>query len=88
MTKKFRYRGLDDPKVYYNDDYKGFVLNHRSSFNTVAQALIDKGEIENAKKILQFDLEKMPDKGIRYDYTAAETVNLLFKVFMKVCTLF
>ncbi|HCW06011.1 MAG TPA: DUF2723 domain-containing protein, partial [Cytophagales bacterium] len=65
MMNKFRYRGLDNPKVYYNDDYKGFVLNHRNSFNTVAQALIDKGEIENAKKLLLFDLEKMPDKGVR-----------------------
>ncbi|MBI1767817.1 MAG: DUF2723 domain-containing protein [Bacteroidetes bacterium] len=80
MMNKFRYRGLDDPKVYYNDDYKGFVLNHRSSFNTVVQALLDKGETENAKKLLLFGLEKMPDKGVRYDFTAAETVNFLFKV--------
>ncbi len=80
MMNKFRYRGLDDPSVYYNDDYKGFVLNHRSSINTVAQALIDKGEIENAKKLILFSLTKMPDNVVNYDFTAAETVNLLFKV--------
>jgi hypothetical protein len=80
MMNKFRYRGLDDPKVYYNDDYRGFVLNHRSSFNTVIQALLDKGDKENAKKMLLFGLEKMPDKGVRYDFTAAETANLLFQV--------
>src|SRR5439155_6308200 len=80
MMKKFRYRGLDNPKVYYNDDYKGFVLNHRSSINTVVQALIDKGETEKAKGLLLFSLEKMPDKAVRYDYTAAEAVNLLLKL--------
>ncbi len=80
MMKKFRYRGLDNPKVYYNDDYKGFVLNHRSSTNTVVQAFLDKGETEKAKQLLLFSLEKMPDKGVRFDYTAAEAVNLLFKV--------
>src|SRR5262249_22038297 len=80
MTKKFRYRGLDNPKVYYNDNYKGFGLNHRISFNTVAQALIDRGEKDEAKQILLFSLEKMPDKAVRFDYTAAETVNLLFQV--------
>jgi hypothetical protein len=80
MTKKFKYRGLDNPKVYYNDDYKGFVLNHRSSVNSVAQALIDEGNLEKAKQLLLFSLEKMPDKGVPYDYTASETVNLLFKV--------
>ncbi len=80
MTKKFRYRGLDNPKVYYNEDYKGFVLNHRSSINSVAQSLIDKGESEKAKELLMFSLAKMPDVALPYDYTTTETVNLLFKV--------
>jgi len=80
MTKKFRYRGLDNPKVYYNEDYKGFVLNHRSSINSVAQSLIDKGENEKAKELLLFSLAKMPDVAVPYDYTTTETVNLLFKV--------
>ncbi len=80
MTKKFRYRGLDNPTVYYNDDYKGFVLNHRSSINSVAQALIDNGENEKAKELLLFSLKKMSDRAVPYDYTASETVNLLFKV--------
>ncbi|GHM99847.1 membrane protein [Cytophagales bacterium WSM2-2] len=80
MTKKFKYRGLDNPKVYYNDDYKGFVLNHRSSMNTVAQALLDKGENEKAKELLMFSLSKMPDKAVPYDYTASETAGMLFKL--------
>ncbi|HTH56924.1 MAG TPA: DUF2723 domain-containing protein [Cyclobacteriaceae bacterium] len=80
MMNKFHYRGLDNPKVYYNDDYRGFVLNHRSSFNTVIQALLDNGDKANAKKMLLFGLEKMPDKGVRYDFTAAETASLLFQV--------
>jgi len=80
MTKKFRYRGLDNPKVYYNEDYKGFVLNHRSSINSVAQSLIDKGQNDKAKELLLFSLTKMPDVAVPYDYTTTETVNLLFKV--------
>jgi hypothetical protein len=35
MINKFKYRGLDDPSVYFNEDYRGFVLNHRSSFNSL-----------------------------------------------------
>jgi len=31
MINKFGYRGLDNDKLYYTEDYKGFVLNHRSS---------------------------------------------------------
>jgi hypothetical protein len=41
MINKFHYRNLDDPKVYYNEDYKGFVFNQRSSMNSLAEQLID-----------------------------------------------
>jgi hypothetical protein len=80
MTKKFKYRGLDDPKVYYTDDYRGSVLNTRSSFNSVAQAMVDKGDLTGAKELIMFSLTKMPDKAIRYDQTMVETIDLLFRV--------
>lgn len=80
LVNKCQYRGLDDPTIYYSEDYRNFVLNHRSSFNSVVQALIDKGEMEKARKALLFSIEKMADKAVPYDHTAAETVNLLFQV--------
>ena len=80
MVNKFRYRGLDDEKIYYTDDYRGFVVNHRSSINSLAQALIDENKMAKADSLLLFSLAKMPDKVIRYDHTTPETVDLLFKV--------
>ncbi len=44
VINKFQYRGLDNEKLYYNDDYKGFILNHRSSLNSIAEALIEEYE--------------------------------------------
>jgi Protein of unknown function (DUF2723) len=49
MINKFHYRGLDDPKVYYNDDYKGFVFNHRSSLNSLAEELINIANVEKSQ---------------------------------------
>jgi len=80
ITKKFQFRNLDDPKVYYTQDYRSFVQNHRSSVNALAEALINEGDEEKAKEVLLFGLEKMPDKGIRYDFTNARMVELLMKV--------
>lgn len=48
MLNKFSYRGLDNPRVYYNEDYRGFVQNHRSSLNSLAEALIDEYESETS----------------------------------------
>lgn len=48
LIKKFAYRGLDNPKVYYNEDYRGFVLNHRSGLNTLAEALVREATTETS----------------------------------------
>lgn len=86
MVKKYSYRGLDDPRPYYTNDYKGFVQNHRSSFNDLVAALIDEGNLEKAREALIFSFEKMPDKGVRLDHLtigigdSEGSIELLFKV--------
>jgi hypothetical protein len=80
VMNEFRFRGLDDPKVYNSIDHRNFALNHRSTFNSLANALINKGEIEKAKKVLNKSLEVIPDISIPYDYTSSQTVRLLYAV--------
>jgi len=83
MIDQFKYRGLDDSTIYYTNDYAIQVLNHRSNLNSLAEALIDKGEIEKASRVLLFSLNKMPDSTIPYDPSSPDTVSLLFKVGQK-----
>jgi hypothetical protein len=83
MIDQFKYRGLDDSTIYYTNDYAIQVLNHRSNFNSLAEALLDKGEVAKATKVLQFSLNKIPNSAIPYDPSSPDTVNLLFKVGQK-----
>ena len=80
MVKKFNYRGLDDSTVYYTQDYRSFVQNHRSSLNSLAEALIAEGDKAKAREVLLYSLTKMPDRGVRYDFTNARMVELLLEV--------
>ncbi len=80
MINKFGYRGLDNPDLYFTDDYRGFVQNHRGSLNSLAEALLDEKDIDRAKKVILFNLEKIQDRAIPYDLTTVTTVDLLFKV--------
>jgi hypothetical protein len=80
MLKKFQFRNTDDPKVYYNQDYRNMFLNHRSSFNSLAEFLILEGDTARAKDVILFGLEKMPDKSVPFDFTNAQTVNMLFEI--------
>ena len=80
MMNKFQFRNLDDSTVYYSPDYRSFVQNHRSSFNSLASALLTRGDSVRAKEVLLYSLERMPDRGVPYDYTNTQTVPLLFAV--------
>lgn len=80
MMKGFSFRGLNDERAYYNEDYRGFVLNHRSSFNSLTEALIDRGDTTRAREVVLHALAVMPDNTVPYDYTNARTVDLLFRV--------
>jgi hypothetical protein len=80
MTQRFQFRGLADSTIYYSPDYRSFVQNHRSSFNSLASALIEQGDTARAREVLIFSLDKMPDRGVPFDYTNAQTVQLLFEI--------
>ena len=79
LMNNFFWRGLDNPEVYYTEDYRNFVLNHRASFNTLAGALLDEGDKERALKALHKSLAVMPDAAISYDYASALTAQLLIE---------
>ncbi|MBL7863572.1 MAG: DUF2723 domain-containing protein [Cyclobacteriaceae bacterium] len=79
MIHQFGYRGLDNPDLYFNEDYRGFIQNHRGSLNSLAEAILDRGDTIKGKEVLYFNLEKMPDKAVRYDITTVSMVELLFR---------
>lgn len=80
VMEHFQFRGLDDPTVYYSPDYRSFVQNHRSSLNSLAAALITRGDTTRGKEVLLYSIAKMPDHGVPYDYTSPQTVELLMAV--------
>jgi hypothetical protein len=77
MMTKFQYRELDNPKVYYNEDYRKFALNHRSAFNTLIASLLNEGKDEKAREVALKSLEVMPDVSMPYDYSTPTTIEYL-----------
>lgn len=80
VMNKFTWTNLDDPGVYYNPDYTGFVLNSRSTFNTLAENLISEGDYARAAEVLKKCLEVMPDKSVPFDFFNVQQVDMLLKV--------
>jgi MFS family permease len=80
LMTKFQFRELDNPAVYYNEDYRKFVLNHRASFNTLTATLINEGKEAKALEVALKNLAYMPDVAIPYDYTSSTTIDYLFRL--------
>lgn len=77
MMNNFFWRELDNPDVYYSEDYRNFVLNHRANFNTLAEALLAEGKLEKAKTVLIKCLELMPDSAVPYDHFNVQQLSML-----------
>lgn len=80
MMNNFYWRELDNPDVYYPEDYRQFALNHRSSFNTLARTLLSQGDTQRAREVLNKSLEVIPDASIPFDYVTSQSIPLLFGV--------
>ncbi len=80
VMNKFQFRGLADPDVYNSVDHRNFALNHRSTFNSLANALIAQGDTERAREVLMKSLNEIADVSVPYDKTIAQSVGLLFEI--------
>lgn len=78
--EKFAFRGMDDPNVYLDEEYRRFASNHRSSLNTIAIALLDENKMEEAANLLNFGLKTIPDAAMPYDLSSGQSVPLFFEI--------
>ncbi len=80
VMNKFSWINLDDPDVYYSEDYRGFCQNLRSAFNTLAEEFIQANEYDKARDVLVKCIEAIPHESIPYDYFSVIQVGQLLEV--------
>ncbi|UFH52830.1 DUF2723 domain-containing protein [Spirosoma sp. KNUC1025] len=81
MMHKTVWREFDNPKVYYDETYKGPpVISARLAFFRLADQLIREGQTEKARTVLDYSLKVMPDKSLPYDQISSNYVQFLFAV--------
>ncbi|GGH49788.1 membrane protein [Dyadobacter endophyticus] len=81
MMNKMYWREMNNPKVYYDDTYRGSpVVTARLSFLRLAQQLIAENKIDKARKVVDKAMGVMPDDTIPYDQVSAGFIGALFDV--------
>lgn len=81
MMNNFYWRGMNDPNIFYDENYKRFVFNARMQYMQLAYDLLaNKKDKEKAKQAIFKSMEVMPDNTFPHDYIGSQFVSILFEV--------
>ncbi len=68
---KFRFEKWDSPDVYFNENIRRMLGNYRYGFTQLADAYIDRKDLEDAAHWLKYGEDKIPFREIEHDWTVA-----------------
>ena len=80
LHNKFQFRGMDKPDANLNEDYRGFAQNHRSTFTTLADALMEAGDTTRAKTTLDYAMHVLPHESLPWDISSVGFVSAYLEV--------
>jgi len=80
MMTKFRYGGIEKPKVYLDENILRMCRTHRMMFAQLIGALVQKGDTVRAKKALDYCNKVIPGNTVRHDYTSTMLADYYYKV--------
>jgi hypothetical protein len=75
----FKFRGLNDPSVFLDDNHKRMTMNYRNSFLRMTLYYINSGQNELAVKTLDMMEEKIPRWKIEMDYGLLYEIGTLYQ---------
>ncbi len=80
VMNKFAFRGMDNPDLYYNEEYQKFAMNSRQTFYRLADALVRKNQTEKAKEVVERCWTVLPDKVFPFNVYTAQYLPLFFQL--------
>ncbi|RAK63956.1 glycosyltransferase family 117 protein [Hymenobacter edaphi] len=72
LMRKFSYRNLTNPRVYYDESQRRIVGAYREQFARLAQAYYHDGNPAKARQVVDRCLRVMPDDTVPFDYSTAD----------------
>lgn len=68
LMNVFRYDGLNNPKLYFDQFHMNGIRNYRSNFAKLASKLADEGKFDKAKEVCDRAFEVLPEETVSYDF--------------------
>ncbi|MEX2371220.1 MAG: DUF2723 domain-containing protein [Bacteroidales bacterium] len=75
MVEEFEWGGLDDPRVFMDENNVRMTIKYRFAFATLARALSDEGDRERAVEVLDYCMEHMPHERIPFNFSVVPVIQ-------------
>jgi hypothetical protein len=75
LVEVYKYRNLDDPNVYYDNNIIGLLQNYRSAFFQLIMYYVNEGNQEKAQELATIMEEKTPSSVIPYTNRRYELIK-------------
>lgn len=79
LMNKFKWANINSKKVYLDEQNQRLVLSYRNLFNRLADALIQEGKKDSARKVLDYCMSIFPDEVSHYDYFVIGLAECYYK---------
>jgi hypothetical protein len=80
VMEKFRWGGIDNPKVYLDENNMRMISNFRYSFASLANALYEEGKTDSARKVLNRCMELTPDQRVPYNMSIIPVIQTYYSI--------
>jgi hypothetical protein len=81
---KFKYRNLNNPKVYYNENIVGLLQNYRSAFFRLASEYLTTKQMDKFNEVIRKLYEVMPPEVIPFTNSQFKQVMTAFALMSEV----
>jgi len=80
MMNKFKWGGIDNPKVYLDENNLRMTATLRHMFSRLVNGLIAEGKKEKALAALDYCMEVIPSKTVPYTYVCVVLANQYYQL--------
>jgi hypothetical protein len=75
MMNKYKWGGVNNPKVYLDENALRMTKSFRHMFGVLIKALIAEEKFDKAEQALDYCQEVMPSTTVKYDYSAVDLLE-------------
>jgi hypothetical protein len=75
LVNEFQWGGLDDPRVYMDENNTRMTIKYRYAFASLARALADEGDDEKAVEVLDYCMKHMPHERVPFNFSMVPIIQ-------------